>query len=223
LITPQGVFDYRVVAIAGDFMNVKLTTGYVSQANLAADFGKTEDVFIQLNLLPGADPAAVEPAIKAIRRDYPQFSLISGQAYYAQINRLFQVMFSSMYFLFGILAVPALIAMLNTLAIGVLERTREIGMLRAVGSTQKQVRGMVLAEALLLAAVGTAFGLLAGLYLGKVMISAFASFGFPMEYSFPTGGLLAAIAIGLLFGALAAIIPARQAARLEIVQALRYE
>ncbi len=83
-------------------------------------------------------------------------------------------------------------------------------MLRAVGTTRKQLRRTVLAEALLLAAFGTAFGLPAGA-------------GFPLSYLFPWGGIIAAAAVGLLFGALASIVPAQKAARLEIVQALRYE
>jgi len=106
--------------------------------------------------------------------------------------------------------------MVNTLTISVLERTREIGMIRAVGGTRKQVRRMVVAEALLLAVVGTAFGVLSGMYLGHVIVNALAMI-------FPLGGILAGIAIGLIFGALAAVIPARQAAKLQVVEALRYE
>jgi putative ABC transport system permease protein len=127
--------------------------------------------------------------------------------------------FVALYTLLGVLAVPSLIAMLNTLAISVIERTREIGMLRAIGATQKQVARMVTAEALLLAAAGTAFGLLAGLYMSYVLVIGIHAAGFPVDYVFPLGGALVAIAVGLLFGVLAAIIPAR----LEIVQALRYE
>jgi len=223
LITPDGKQDYRLVAIAGDFLNTKLASAYISQANMARDFHKTEDVLIQLNLKPGADRQTVEPAIKAVKRAFPQFTMISGQEYYAQMERLFRVAFSSMYVLFLFLALPSLIAMLNTLAIGVIERTREIGMLRAVGATQTQVRRMVLAEALLLAAVGTAFGLLAGLYLGYMMIAAFREGGFPLSYFFPWAGVLITVAIGLLFGALAAIVPARRAAQLDVIAALHYE
>jgi putative ABC transport system permease protein len=204
-------------------MNAKIVTAYISHANLEADFHKTEDVFIQLNLVEGADAEVVGAAIQKLRADYPQFAVVEGQAYYDEMSRLFKISFAAMYVLFAFLSIPSLIAMLNTLAIGVLERTREIGMLRAVGSTRQQVRRMVLAEALLLAAFGTAFGLLAGLYLGYLMIGAMEFGGFQVDYYFPWVGLLAAIAIGLLFGALAAIIPARQAARMEIVQALRYE
>jgi len=223
LSTPQGQRPYRVVAIAGDYLNAKIMTAYLSQASLREDFRKTEDIFIQVNLAPGADPAAVEPALKKIAARYPQFSLVSGRAYYEENKRLFDAAFAVYYALFFVLTMPSLIAILNTLAIGVIERTREIGMLRAIGAAQKQVRRMILAEALLLAATGTAFGLLAGLYLGYVMVSALGSGGYPVTYSFPLAGLLAAIAVGLLFGVIAAIIPARQATRMEIVKALRYE
>jgi len=223
LSTPMGERPYYVAAIAGDYLNAKVTTAYISQASMREDFRKTEDIFIQVNLAPGVDPATVEPKLKEIAARYPQFNLVSGRAYYEENKQLLDAVFVAYYALFGVLALPSLIAILNTLAIGVIERTREIGMLRAIGSTQNQVRQMVLAEALLLAATGTAFGLLAGLYLGYVMISALSSSGFPVEYAFPLMGLLAAIAIGLLFGVIAAIIPARQASRMEIVKALRYE
>jgi putative ABC transport system permease protein len=77
-------------------------------------------------------------------------------------------------------------------------------------------------EALLLAAIGTAFGIIGGLYLGYALVKGIQVV-FPMGYYFPLTGILAAVVIGLLFGVIAAIIPARQAARMEIVQALRYE
>ncbi len=224
LATPQGVKPYRVVGVAGDLLNAKIMTGYISQANLKADYHKTEDIFIQINLAPGADRSLVETRLKSIVADYPQFSLVSGQEYLTEMMQQMNSIFSFMYVVLAALALPSLIAMLNTLAIGVIERTREIGMLRAIGATRSQVRRTILTEAVLLAAVGTAFGLLGGLYLGYVMVLGIRSSGiFPMEYSFPLAGLLAAIAVGLLFGVVAALLPARQAARLEIVKALRYE
>jgi putative ABC transport system permease protein len=96
-------------------------------------------------------------------------------------------------------------------------------MLRAVGATRSQVRRTITAEALILASIGTIFGVLAGLYLGYMAVQAVTSFGFPMEYAFPVDGVLLALAAGVGFGVLAALLPARQAAQLEIVQALQYE
>jgi putative ABC transport system permease protein len=223
LLTPAGEATYKIVAVASDYLNAKTTTLYISHANIAADFGRTEDVFLRVNRVPGADPEKVEAGLREALKPYPQFKLLAGQEYIDENVKLFDSVFLGMYVLVVFLAIPSLIAMVNTLAIGVIERTREIGMLRAVGATRNQIRTIVLAEALILAAIGTAFGLLSGLYLGYMAINAFAAFGFPMEYSFSADGLILATAAGLLFGAFAAIIPARQAARLEIVQALRYE
>jgi putative ABC transport system permease protein len=222
LATPNGPQTYTVVANASDLLNAKVVTAWVSQANLATDFARTDDVFIQLNLKPGVKLDSVDAQIKTVAADYPQFTVIAGKSYIDQMMKLLNTVFVGMYFILAFLAFPSLIAMLNTLAINVLERTREIGMIRAVGGTRKQVRRMVVAEALLLASVGTAFGILSGMYLGYVIVKAMGVL-FPMAYSFPLSGVLAGIAIGLLFGALAAVIPARQAARLQIVEALRYE
>ncbi len=222
LATPDGVQRYTIVAVAADFLNAKVTTAFISQANMAADFGRAEDVLIQLNLDEGVDPEALDPQIREVMQAYPQFNTIAGYAYLDQMLALFETAWSAMYFLLAFLAVPSLIAMLNTLAISVIERTREIGMLRAVGATQRQVKRMVTAEALLLAGIGTGMGLLSGLYLGYSWVVAMEAF-FPLEYSFPLAGLIAGLATGLLFGALAGLIPARQAARMDVVAALRYE
>jgi putative ABC transport system permease protein len=223
ILTAAGEVPYTVAGIGSDYLNAKLPTAYISQANIAADFGQQEDVFYQINLKPGADPAAAEAAFKQLLLPYPQFKLIAGQAYIDQNMQLFDAMFVGMYAMLIFLAIPSLIAMVNTLAIGVLERRREIGMLRAVGATRRQVRRVILVEALILAAIGVAFGLLAGLYLGYMATSALSAFGFPLDYAFPASALVIAIAAGLIFGVLAALIPARQAAGLPIVSALRYE
>ncbi len=223
MITPTGKKTYRVVGLATDYLNAKTTTAYISQANLALDFGRQEDVFFQINLASNADRQKVENAFMTLMKDYPQFKLLNGKAYVEENARMFDAVFIAMYAMAAFLAIPSLIAMVNTLAIGVLERTREIGMLRAVGANRRQVRTIILTEALILAAIGTAFGILAGLYMGVMAVKAFEAMGFPMEYIFPASGILSAVAVGLLFGALAAIVPARQATRLDVVEALRYE
>lgn len=223
LATPTGPQTYRVVAVANDFLNAKLTTAYTAHANLAADFQKSEDILLQLNLAPGVAAAEVEPQLRAIAARYPQFNFVSGEQYVRENEGLFDQAFGALYVLFVMLSLPSFIAILNTLAIGVIERTREIGMVRAVGATRGQIRGMVLVEAALLAAIGTMLGLLGGLYLGYVGVGAMKFGGFTLAYQFPLWGVAVALAVGLLSGVLAALIPARQAARLDIVEALRYE
>jgi putative ABC transport system permease protein len=223
LATPRGMQSYRIAAVAGDYLNAKVMTAYISQDNLQKDFRKSEDILYQLNINPGADPAQVEVSLERMLEDYPQFNLVSGRKYFEENKEIFNSIFVFYGVLLALMSAPSLIAMLNTLSIGVIERTREIGMLRAIGASQKQVRRMVLAESLLLAAIGTTFGLAAGLYLGYVMVLGLSSGGFPIAYVFPVQGLLAGIVTGLGFGVLAALLPARQAAGIEIVDALHYE
>ena len=224
LSTPQGQKDYRIVAVAGDVLDAKINTAYISQANLRADFNKTEDIFLLVNLAQGANAAAVEERLKTIVADYPQLRLVSSRQYLGEFSQQFDAAFAGIYVMLAVLSLPSLIAILNTLAIGIIERTREIGMLRAIGALRSQVRRMVVAEALLLAAIGTAFGLLGGLYLSYVLVQGLSASGiFRLEYSFPLAGILAATAAGLIFGVLAALLPARQASRMEIIKALRYE
>ena len=166
----------------------------------------------------------MERRLGQIVEDYPQFRLVSGSAYSTEFMVQYESIIFGFYVLLAVLAFPSLIAILNTLAIGVIERTREIGMLRAIGATRGQVRKTVVAEALLLAALGTAFGILAGLYLSYVFVEGLNAAGYmKMAYTFPAAGVLAAMAVGLLFGVLAALMPARQASRMEIIKALHYE
>ena len=224
LATPEGIQQYRIVAIAGDVLNMKINTAYISQAVMKIDFHKSEDIFYQINLAPNANVVTVEQWLRAIADDYPQFRLVVGREYLAEFRQQYDAIFNGFYVLLAILAFPSLIAILNTLAIGVIERTREIGMLRAVGATRGQVWRTIVLEALLLSALGTAFGILAGLYLSYVIVEGVSATGiFKMTYSLPFTGVLAATAVGLLFGVLAALVPARQASQMEIVKALRYE
>jgi putative ABC transport system permease protein len=223
LVTVDGEQNYHVAAIGTDYMNAKIMGVFISHRNIAEDFGMDEDFMLQVNLKPGIERDDVEPQIWALLEPYPQFNLISGVEYLEQNMALMDTAFAGMYGLLIFMAIPSLIAMINTLAIGVIERTREIGMLRAVGTTRKQIRTVILAEALILAAIGTSFGVAAGLYLGYLGVQALGSAGFPLEYIFPVSGVVAAIVAGLIFGALAAVIPAQQAAKMDVIAALRYE
>jgi putative ABC transport system permease protein len=223
LQTAQGVQTYKVVGVGLDYLNAKVATGYISQANLAADFGQTSDILLMANLASGADAGAVRQRLDTLVAAYPVFTLLDSAAFRASQQRMMQGMSWMLSLVLIFLAAPSLIAMINTLAISVIERTREIGMLRAVGSTRKQIGRMIQAESLLLAAIGTAFGIVIGIWLGYALVGAVGSLGFVVTYQFPFAGLLAGIAAGLLLGVLSAVIPARQAAKMDIIEALRYE
>jgi len=223
LQTPEGAQAYRVVGVGLDYLNAKLATAYISQDYLERDFHQTADLLLMAEMTDGADATATRRALQALANAYPAFSLLDWTSFRETQMTTFNAAMSMLYVVMIAFSLPALIAMVNTLAINVIERTREIGMLRAVGSTRKQIRRMIQAESLLLAALGTACGILAGLWLSYILVKAMNAAGFVLTYYFPYAGILGAIAVGLLFGVLAATIPARQAARMDIVAALRYE
>ena len=212
-----------MVGVGSDYLNAKLATGYISQANLERDFHQTADLLVMVEAAEDADMAAVEAKLREIVGRYPSFVLAEWRSFREEQQRAFNRSISLLNVIMVMFALPSLLAMVNTLTINVMERTREIGVLRAVGSTRRQVRRMIVAESLLLGALGTAFGILAGLWLGYVLMQGMDVGGFVMPYYFPYTGLLLAVAVGLLIGVGAAVLPARRAARLDIVAALRYE
>jgi len=223
LDTPTGRRTYHLAGIGNDYLNAKLSTLYTSQDNLARDFNVTADLLLLANRAPGADEAATTAALQRIVADYPAFRLYESATWRAEQLKTFNQTIVIFDVLVAALALPSLLALVNTLAISVLARTREIGMLRALGATRRQVRRMVLAESLLLTLIGTVFGAVAGLWLGYALVAAMGAVGWQMPYSFPWSGLLATVVVGLVFGILAAIVPARSAARLDVVAALHQE
>jgi len=223
LSTPEGVKPYRVVGIGMDFLNAKIATAYISQENLARDFHERTDLLLLINKEKGVDGTAVERAIRDGVKDYPAFTLSSTAAYRAELEKQVASMTSFYFLLLFAIAIPSLIGLVNTLAIAVMERIREIGVMRAIGATRRQVKRIILAESLLLTGIGTLFSLVTGVWLGYFFVAATNGMGFKVDYSFPVLGILVGISAGLLFGFIGAIIPSRHAARVNLLNALKYE
>jgi putative ABC transport system permease protein len=113
----------------------------------------------------------------------------------------------------------SLFGIVNTLVLTVFERTRELGMLRAVGMTRRQVRRMIRYESVITALIGGALGIALGVVLGGLLA---ARIDF-IVFSLPIGQLIVFAIATILVGVLAAIFPARRAARLNVLEALQYE
>ena len=223
LQTAEGAQTYHVVAVGNDLLSFKIAGVFISQANLAADFHKAEDVLLMVDLKPDADAAAALAAVQNIAKDYPQFTPRLTGEYRDELIAITTSAFGAFYVIALIILIPAALGLLNTLTINILERTREIGVVRAVGGSRSQVRRMVTAEALLLGIFGVSMGVLAGVAMSYGFIMAFATIGWQMPYTFPVGGVIAAIVIGVLLALFASILPARSAAKLDIIRALQYE
>jgi putative ABC transport system permease protein len=135
-----------------------------------------------------------------------------------QISGLNSVL-NILYVLLALSVVVSLFGIVNTLVLTVFERTRELGMLRAIGMTRRQVRRMIRYESVITALIGGVLGIALGVVLGGLLV---ARVDF-IEFALPVGSLivfgLAAVAVGLL----AAIFPARRASRLNVLEALQYE
>jgi putative ABC transport system permease protein len=223
LQTVQGPQVYHVVAVGGDALNFKLATVYISQANLSADFGRNDDVLLAMKLKPGADLAAVKQSVAQIAAGYPQFTLYVTAEYRNNLMAQSTQAMNMFYAIALIILIPASLGLLNTLTINVLERTREIGTLRAIGADRRQVRRMVMAEALLLGLFGAAIGVLAGVAMSYGFLAAFGSLGWKLPLVISVAGIVAAIVVGVLLAIFAALLPARNAAKLDIIRALHYE
>ncbi len=133
------------------------------------------------------------------------------------INKLLNLL----YVLLALSVVVSLFGIVNTLVLTVFERTRELGMLRAVGMTRRQVRMMIRYESIVTSLMGAALGIVVGTFLAVLVVHALSSEG--IVFSFPLLQIVYFVLAAILVGILAAILPARRAARLNVLKALQYE
>jgi len=219
----HGPVSVQVVGIGLDYINLKLPTVYMEQTALTREYGVRNDVFLMINREAGADLEQLEEDLQAATKNYPGFGIISREALRESQEQLAQGGTIGMNIMLSLLAAPALIGLANALGINVIERTREIGMLRAVGAKRRQIRRMVIAESLLLCLMGIGLGAISGIMLSFVMTGVLEFAGMHIPYNFPGVAMIVAVSTALIFGILAALIPARRASDLEIVSALAYE
>ena len=121
--------------------------------------------------------------------------------------------------LLALSVIVSLFGIVNTLVLTVFERTRELGMLRAIGMTRRQVRRMIRHESVITALIGGVLGIILGVVLGALLIARVEF----IEFSFPTVQIIVFAIAAILVGIVAAIFPARRAAKLNPLEALQYE
>jgi putative ABC transport system permease protein len=212
-----------VAAVGLDYLNIKLPTIYIEQTALTREYGVRNDVFLLINSEPDADQEQLEADLQDAILAYPGFGILSHEQLRKSQEQVARSGTIGMNIVLALLAAPALLGLANTMGINVIERTRELGMMRAVGAKRRQIRRMIIAESLLLSLMGIALGIISGVMLSFVMTSVLEFAGLHIPYNFPTAGVITAIAAGLICGILAALIPARRASDLQIVAALAYE
>ncbi len=180
-----------------------------------------DPIAFYVRLLPGHDATATKPAVKAAVRPFPAAKVRTLPEYNrwltSQLDRI-------VYLLYALLALSVVISMFgiaNSLFLSIHERTRELGMLRAVGATASQVRRMVRYESVITSLIGGVLGTVVGVAFAWLTTFAIKDLG--VGFTLPAGQLLVFILLATVVGVVGAIAPARRAARLDILDAIHGE
>jgi putative ABC transport system permease protein len=207
----SGIFEDS--AVAG---SVNIGFGVLKEAGV-----KRVDNSLSINIADGADPATVKKGLDDLVADLPivavQDKTDFADSLAAQINQL-------LYMVYGLLAlsiVIAIIGIVNTLSLSVIERTREIGLLRAVGLSRRRLRRMVTLESVTISVMGAVLGLVLGLVIGVLLQRSLADD--LQVLAIPLASLLGFLLVAVVFGVLAAIVPAVRASRMKVLEAIATE
>jgi putative ABC transport system permease protein len=169
----------------------------------------------------GTDPDQVKKAVDQALAEFPEARARSQEELKKETGDQINQLLGLFYALLAMSLIIAMVGVVNTLTLSIFERTRELGLLRAVGMTQREVRRMVRYESAITAAIGALLGLGLGIFFGWVVTLALEDEG--IGFSLPAGQLVVLVAISVLVGVLAAVLPARRAAKLDVLKAIAYE
>jgi putative ABC transport system permease protein len=186
----------------------------ISQAAFARAFESDRNLLTIVRADAGA-------RLDSVLAAYPDAKSQTKAEYVEAVTGDIDSLLAIFYVLLALAVIVSLFGIVNTLVLSTFERTRELGMLRAVGMSRRQVRRMVRHESIITALIGAGLGIVAGLGLAALVTSAFADEG--LSFAVPAGSLVALVVVATIAGIVAAIIPARRASRLDPLTALAYE
>ena len=171
--------------------------------------------------VPDGDSAATTESLESAVAEFPDAKVQTREDWITQQDEDFNQFLIMLYVLLALSVIVSIFGMVNTLVLSIYERTRELGMLRAVGMTKRQARRMVRHESVITALIGAALGLPLGIFLAALVTRALQEFD--VRFEIPWGQLVVFAIIAVIVGILAAIMPARRAANLNVLRALQYE
>ena len=220
IIWPGDTREYEVVAL---YSSAGPLVGPVVSRDELADLGvPPQDNTLYVVSDPGAEPDDLRSAMDEALAPYPIVTLQDQTELAEQVRGQVNQLLSLVYALLGLAVVIAVLGIVNTLLLSVLERTREIGLLRAVGTDRRQVRRMVRIEALLIALFGALLGVGLGLVFGVAIQRSLVDDGIT-ALEVPWTLIAVVLVVSALVGVLAAILPARRAANLDVLTAIATE
>ena len=170
---------------------------------------------------PSSDADAVKRGVDEALSAFPEARARSQEELKQETGDQIDQLLGLFYALLAMSLLIAMVGVVNTLTLSIFERTRELGLLRAVGMNQRDVRRMVRYESAITSAIGALLGLVLGIFFGWVVTLALEDEG--IGFSLPVGQLVTLVLISVLVGVIAAVLPARRAARLDVLKAIAYE
>ncbi len=193
----------------------------ISLTSYEKNYTDQTDSLVAVRKAPDASDAATRATIERVLKPYPTVE-VQDQAEFkdSQIAQ-FNTVLNLLYVMLLLAVVIALIGIVNTLALSIYERTRELGLLRAVGMTRAQVRRMVRDEAVIISIFGSLLGLAIGLAFGRALVSAVSDQG--ITFALPVTQLVIFVILAGIAGFLAGAWPARRAARHDVLDAIQSE
>jgi putative ABC transport system permease protein len=215
---------HATYTIIGTYKNNVHFLGDIAVTNqtLARDFKVTQDQFVMYGLAPGANADQVKTqASKVLAAQFPNAQADTKSGFKKKQTEWIGQISAFFYVLLSLAVIVSLFGIVNTLVLAIYERTRELGLLRAVGMSKRQVRRIVRYESVITALIGAILGTVLGVFFAVIISRPLAGEGF--QLSFPVGTLVILLILAGLAGVLAAITPARRASKLNILEALAYE
>jgi len=190
----------------------------ISTSRFDSEYQNPLNLFAFVDMTGGVT-AANTKALERVLRSYPDAKIQTESQFKQNQEKGIDALLNLLYVLLSLSIIVSLFGIVNTLLLTVFERTRELGMLRAIGMTRRQVRSMIRQESIITALIGAALGIPVGLVLA-VMVGNAIEYG---AFIVPVGTLIVFVIAAVICGLLAAVFPARRAARLNVLAALQYE
>jgi len=185
-------------------------------------FDSQNDSVISARLAPNVDSAAGDAALAPLEQEFPQLTFETRDQFSDRLEGQLDSLLIVINVFLGLAIVIALLGITNTMALSVLERTQEIGLMRAVGMTRRQTKGMIRLEAAVVSLFGALLGVVVGLAFGWLAVLAIPE-SIINQLAIPAVTLVVYVVIATITGLLAASFPARRAARLNVLDAIAQE
>jgi len=214
----------KTLRVAGTISrNAMIDATYImSMADFSANVTSQLDVAVLLNRSSGVDAAATEKTVKGALADYPNITVSNPDELTRDAQHSVDQLLGIVTALLLLAVIVAILGIVNTLVLSVVERTRELGLLRAVGGTRRQVRAVVRRESVLMSLLGAVTGVALGAGAGVALSRALLDQGIT-EVTVPVSTLLVYLVVAALVGVLAAIGPARRASKVDVLRAITTE